>query len=86
MKRTAEGCEFYICVSGHVQMDGIVVKDFKIEHVHTVGEQYQMGRWGKRMMRAKLLLQLIDGKVRSSMDYFMGWQWADQVGLWAARL
>jgi len=50
-------------------MDGMVVKDFVSEHGHTVGEQCQIGRWGKRMMRAKLLAQLINGKVRSSMHY-----------------
>jgi len=69
VKFTAEGCGFYICVRGHVKMDGMVIKDFVSEHVHTVGEQCQMGRWGKRMMRAKLLARLIDWKVRSSMDY-----------------
>jgi len=66
---TAQGCEFYICVMGHLKMDGMVLKDFRWVHVHTVGEQCQMGRWGKRMMRAKLLPHLIDGKVRLSIDY-----------------
>jgi len=50
-------------------MDGMVVKDFRLEHVHTMEEQCQMDRWGKRVTRAKLLSRLIDGKVRSSMDY-----------------
>ena len=66
---TAEGCNFYICVRGHLQIDGMIVKEFRSEHVHNVGEQCQMGRWEKRMMRAKLLSRLIEGKVRSSMDY-----------------
>ena len=64
MKCIAEGCKFYICVTSHVQMDKMVVKDSKAEHVHIVGEQCQMGRLGKRMIRVKLLSRLIDGKVR----------------------
>jgi len=36
---TAEGCNFYICVRGHLQIDGMIVKEFKSEHVHNVGEQ-----------------------------------------------
>ena len=50
-------------------MDGMVVKNFRGVHVCTVGGQCQMGKWGRRMMRAKLLSHLIDGKVRLSIDY-----------------
>ena len=65
---TAEGFNFYICVQGHLQIDGMIVKEFRLEHVHNVSEQRQMGRWGKRMMRANLLSWLIEGRVRSSME------------------
>ena len=34
---TAEGCPFYMCVRGHRKMDGMIVKDFTGEHVHSVG-------------------------------------------------
>jgi len=44
VKCTAEGCGFYICARDHVQLDGMVVKDFKAKHVYTVGEQCEMGR------------------------------------------
>ena len=60
---------FTYVYGGHLQIDGMIAKEFRSEHVHKVGEQCQMGRCGKRMMRAKLLSRLISGKVRSSMDY-----------------
>jgi len=66
---TAKGCEFYICIRGHRKIDRMIVKEFRGVHVHTVGEQCQMGRWGRRMMKAKLLSRLIDGKVWLSIDY-----------------
>jgi len=50
-------------------MDGMIVKDFRGKHVHSVGKQCQMGRWGRRRMRAKLLVRVIDGKVLLSMNY-----------------
>jgi len=56
-------------IRGHRKMDGMIVKDFIGEHVHSVGVQSQMGRWDRRRMRAKLLAQVIDGKVRLSIDY-----------------
>jgi len=52
-----------MCVRGHWKMDGMTVKDFIGEHVHSVGVQCQMGRWGRRRVRAKLLARVIDGKV-----------------------
>ena len=69
VKCTAQGCPFHICLRGHRNMDGMIVKDFVGEHVHSIGEQCKMGRWGRRRMRAKLLARVIDGKVRLSMDY-----------------
>ena len=52
---SAEECPFYMCIRGHRKMDGMIVKDFTGEHVHSVGVQCQMGKWGRRRMRAKLL-------------------------------
>ena len=40
---------------GHHNMDGMIVKDFIGEHVHSIVEQCQMGRWGHRRVRVKLL-------------------------------
>ena len=45
------------------------IKDFIGQHKHSVGKLCQMGVWGRRRVRAKLLAHLIEGKVRLCMDY-----------------
>ena len=69
MKCTTEGCVFYICVRGHLKRDGMYVKEFKLGHVHSVGAECRMGKWGRRRLRASLLGTLIKGKVRLSDSY-----------------
>ena len=63
------GCPFYICVRGHVKMDGMYVKEFVGAHVHSVGDDCMIGKWGGRRMRANLLGSMIEGKVSLSVDY-----------------
>ena len=46
-----------------------VWKEFEPGHVHSVGAECQMGKWGRRRMRASLLSTLIEGKVRLSDGY-----------------
>ena len=60
---TGKGCDFYICIWGHLKMDEMIVKDFKRDYIHTASEQCYMRRQGRRMMRVKLLSCFIDGKV-----------------------
>lgn len=63
VKCTAEGCGFYICVRGHLKRGGMYVKEFELGHVHSVGAECQMGKWGRRRMQASLLGTLIEGNV-----------------------
>jgi len=65
----AVGCPFYICVKGEKNTQVMSLKDFKGKYVHSVGEQSQMGIWGKRRVRAELLAHLIEGKVLLCLDY-----------------
>ena len=62
-------CHFYICVRGHVKVDGMIVEDFRGKHKHSVGDQCKMREGRKRKLRAKLLARLIDGKIKLSVDY-----------------
>jgi len=41
-KCTAKGCDYYICVRGNLDMDGMIVKEFGGDHLHNVSEQCQM--------------------------------------------
>jgi len=45
----------YTCVRIHVKVDGMIVKDFKGQHRHSVRDQCKMGEGGKRKLRDKLL-------------------------------
>jgi len=45
------------------------VKEFVHGHMHSVKEQCQMGKWGKRRMRANQIDSLIKGKVILSSEY-----------------
>jgi len=45
------------------------MKEFETGHVHSVRDECQMGKWGRRRMRASLLGTLIGGKVRLSDSY-----------------
>ena len=69
VKCKVEACPFYICVRGKVKMDAMYVKEFVGEHVHSVGDECMMGKWGGRRMRANLLASLIEEKVGLSADY-----------------
>ena len=69
MKCKVEGCSFYICVRGHAKMDGIHIKEFVGGHVYSIGDEYIMGKWRGRRMRATLLMSLIKRKVNLSGDY-----------------
>ena len=46
------GCEFFICVRGNVKFEGMVVKEFRGLHKHSVGDECEMGKWGRRRLRA----------------------------------
>jgi len=52
-----------------VKVEGMIVKDFRGEHRHRVGDQCKMGEGGKRKLRAKLLARLINEKIKPSVDY-----------------
>jgi len=45
------------------------VKEFVRRHVHRVGDDYMMDKWGGRRMRANLLGSLIEKNVSLSADY-----------------
>jgi len=45
------------------------IKDFVGQHKHSVGELCQMSVLGRRRVRAELLADLIEGKVRLCLDY-----------------
>jgi len=62
-------CPFYICVRGGKNTKVMYLKDYNGHHKHSVGEMCQMGVWGRRRVRAELLAQLIEGKVRLCLDY-----------------
>ena len=81
VKCKVDGCRFYICVRANVKVEGVIVKDFSGQHRHSVGDQCQIGEGGKRKMRATLLAQLIDGKIKLSVDYSVveimkDWNWS----------
>jgi len=69
MKFKARRCDFYICVREHLKVDVMTVKEFREEHKHSVGDECQAGKWGRRRLRAKLLASLIEEKIRLSFDY-----------------
>ena len=52
-----------------MKVEGMIVKDFRGEHRHRVGDQCKMGEDGKRKPRAKLLACLIDGKMKLVVDH-----------------
>jgi len=45
------------------------LKNYNGQHKHNVGKMCQMGVWGRRRVRAELLVQLIEGKIRLCLDY-----------------
>ena len=63
MKCKARGCPFFMCVIGHLKVDGLTVKDFRGEHKHSVGDACEMEKGGKRRLKAKLLTRLVEGKI-----------------------
>jgi len=69
VKCKVDACPFYICVRRKVKMDRMYVKEFVGQHVHSVGDECMMGKWGGRRMRANLLVNLIEEKVGLSADY-----------------
>jgi len=69
VKCKARECQFFICARGNRKAEGMVVKDFKAQHKHSVGDECQVGKWGRRRLRARLLARLIEGKICVSMDY-----------------
>jgi len=69
IKCKVDECPFYICGRGHLKKDGMYVKDFVGGHVHTVGDECMMSKWGGRWMRANLLAAVIEGQVTLSTDY-----------------
>ena len=54
---------------GHIKQQGMFAKEFVHGHMHSVKEQCQMGKWGKRRMRANQIDSLIKGKVILSSEY-----------------
>ena len=50
-------------------MHFMLIKHSVGQHKHSVGELCQMGDWGRRRVRAKLLAHLIEGKVWLHPDY-----------------
>ena len=46
----AKGCEFFICVRGNVKVEGIVVKEFRGQYKHSVGDECQMEKWGEDVL------------------------------------
>jgi len=69
VKCKATRCDFFICVRGNLKVEGMVVKEFRGVNKHSVGDGCQMGKWRRRRLRARLLAQLIEGKIRMSNDY-----------------
>ena len=72
---------FYICVRGGKNTPLMLLKIFRGQHVHSVGEQCHMGIWGRRRVRAELLMHLIKGKVHLCLDtlqrtYYKIWSWS----------
>lgn len=66
---TASGCPFQICVRGSLHRDLVVVKNFKGEHVHDEGDESEQFKLDNRKLRASMLAQVIEGKIRVSPDY-----------------
>ena len=69
VKCRGRGCPFFICVRGHLKVDGMTVKEFRGDHKHSVGDECEIGKGGRRRLRAKLLARLIEGKIQLSVDY-----------------
>ena len=69
VKCRGRGCPFFICVRGHLKVDGMTVKEFSGDHKHSVGDECEVGKGGKRRLRVKLLACLIEGKIQLSVDY-----------------
>jgi len=69
VKCRGRGCPFFICIRRHLKVDGMTVKEFRGDHKHTVGDECEMGKRGRRRLRVKLLASLIEGKIRLSFDY-----------------
>ena len=47
----------------------MVLKEFRGQHKHSTGNECQMRKSGRRLLRARLLARLIEGKIRLSIDY-----------------
>lgn len=65
----ASGCPFQICVRGSLQRSMVVVRIFKGQHVHDAGDEGEQLTWAKRRLKASMLAQVIEAKVRVSPDY-----------------
>jgi len=59
----------FACVRGANNRDGMIVMEFKGKNAHSVGDQCQMRRWGKRNVGCELIGPLIDSKVQVSAKY-----------------
>ena len=57
------GCDFFICVRGNLKVEGMVFKEFRGLQKHSVGNECQMEKWGRRRLKAKLLVRLIESKI-----------------------
>jgi len=38
------GFDFYICVMGHLKVNGITVKEFREQHKYSIGDECQVGK------------------------------------------
>jgi len=46
IKCKVDACPFYISARGKVKMDGMYVKEFVGGHVHSIGDECMMRKWG----------------------------------------
>jgi len=58
-----------MCVRGGKNTNAMYLKDYNGQRKYSAEEMCQMGVWGRRSVRAELLMQLIKGKVRLCLDY-----------------
>jgi len=47
VKCKATGCDFFICVTGNVKYEGMVIKEFRGQHKYSVGDECQVGSGGE---------------------------------------
>ena len=52
-----------------MKVERVVVKEFRGQHKHSVGDECQMGQRGRRHLRVRLLARLIKSKIRLSINY-----------------